>query len=66
MAVFGRHYSFLQRGSYIFKLTSEPFDTRTLPDGVYDLIVTVGDCSGNTSSRSLRMTIHNRPGWGGS
>jgi hypothetical protein len=66
MAVFGKHYSFLQRGSYIFKLTPEPFDTSTLDDGVYDLVVTVADCSGNSSSRSLRITIHNRPGWAGS
>jgi hypothetical protein len=66
MAVFGSHYSFLQQGRYLVKLTRAPFDTRALPDGVYDLVVTATDIRGNASSRSLRITVHNRPGWIGS
>ena len=66
MAVFGQHYSYLQRGSYLFRLTPRPFDTSRLEDGVYDLVVTATDIRGNTSSRSLRFTVHNRVGWIGS
>jgi hypothetical protein len=66
MAVFGPHYSFLQRGCYLFRLTPKPFDTTTLRDGVYDLIVTATDMRGNHGSASLRFTVHNRLGWIGS
>lgn len=62
MTVFGRHYSYLQRGDYLFKLASQ-FDTRSLRDGVYDLFVTARDIRGNTDSQSLRFTVHNRGGW---
>lgn len=66
MAVFGKHYSYLEKGCYLFKLTRTPFDTRQLRDGVYDLVVSAADIRSNTSSRSLRITVHNRPGWIGS
>jgi hypothetical protein len=66
MSVFGPHYSFLQRGCYLFKLTPQPFDTRKLHDGVYDLVVTASDIRGNSDSLSLRFTVHNRAGWAGS
>ena len=66
MAVFGPHFSWLQSGRYVFRLGAKPFDTRTLRDGVYDLIVSVADVAGNHSAQRLRFTIHNRPGWIGS
>jgi len=66
MSVFGPHYSYLQRGCFLFKLTPKPFDTRTLHDGVYDLVVTASDIRGNSRSLSLRFTVHNRAGWIGS
>jgi hypothetical protein len=66
MAVFGAHYSYLQQGCYLFKLTREPFDTRSLRDGVYDLIVTASDVGGNSGTLSRRFTVHNRRGWIGS
>ena len=56
------HYSYLQRGAYLFKLAQQ-FDTRTLRDGVYDLIVKASDIRGNSSSQTLRFTVHNRRGW---
>jgi hypothetical protein len=59
--VFGNHYSYQERGRYLFKLSH--FDTRTLRDGVYDLIVKASDIRGNSGSRTLRFTIHNRRGW---
>jgi hypothetical protein len=58
MAVLGRHYSWAQPGSYLFKLSSG-FDTRTLRDGAYDLVVTATDIRGNSSSLSRRFTIKN-------
>jgi hypothetical protein len=65
MAVFGTHYSYLQRGSYLFKLTQQPFDTKRLQDGVYDLVVTVVDTRGNRDTLTQRFLVHNRPGWEG-
>jgi murein DD-endopeptidase MepM/ murein hydrolase activator NlpD len=64
--VFGPHYSFRQPGCFLFELTREPFDTKTIPDGVYELIVTATDIRGNAGSRRRRFTVHNRPGWIGS
>jgi len=66
MAVFGPHYSYLQAGTYLFKLTPRPFDTQRLHDGVYELVVTATDARGNSSSLRQRITIHNRAGWIGS
>jgi hypothetical protein len=66
MSVFGTHFSWRQPGCFLFKLTSSAFDTRTIRDGVYDLVVTATDIRGNTSSLSKRLTIHNRDGWVGS
>jgi murein DD-endopeptidase MepM/ murein hydrolase activator NlpD len=63
MSVFGPRYSWGQPGCFLFKLTRSPFDTTKVPDGVYDLVVTVSDIRGNSSSKALRLTIHNRAGW---
>jgi hypothetical protein len=62
MCVFGAHYAYMQRGTYLFKLATQ-FDTRSLRDGVYDLVVTATDVRGNSDSQSLRFTVHNRHGW---
>ena len=43
MSVFGPRYSWAQPGCFLFKLTRAPFDTSSVPDGVYDLVVTVTD-----------------------
>jgi murein DD-endopeptidase MepM/ murein hydrolase activator NlpD len=59
MAVFGKHYSWAQRGSYVFKLTGRPFDTRKLKDNVYDLVVTAVDIRGNRDSLAQRFTVEN-------
>lgn len=60
MTVLGHHYSWAQPGSYLFKLTSTPFDTRRLRDGAYDLVVTATDIRGNSSSSSRRFTVGNK------
>lgn len=66
MSVFGKHYSYRQPGRYLYRLSRAPLDTRTLKDGVYDLVVTATDIRGNSSHDTLRFTVHNRPGWIGS
>ena len=66
MSVFGRHYSWLQPGCFLFRLTRTPLDTRQLPDGVYDVVVTATDIRGNSSSLASRFSVHNGPGWVGS
>src|SRR5262245_9551961 len=63
MSVFGPHYSYLLHGTYVFRLTPRPFDTRRLRDGVYDIVVTAVDTRGNDSSLSERFLVHNRAGW---
>jgi hypothetical protein len=62
MCVFGSHYAYMQRGIYLFKLATQ-FNTRSLRDGVYDLVVTATDVRGNSDSQTLRFTVHNRGGW---
>jgi hypothetical protein len=62
MSVFGKHFSFMQPGVYLFRLAPGGFDTRTLPDSVYDLVVTVTDIRGNHSSAVQRFSVHNKPG----
>jgi hypothetical protein len=61
-SVFGRHYSLMQPGVYLYRLTPGGFDTRQLRDDVYDLVVTATDIRGNHSSAVQRFSIHNKPG----
>ncbi len=53
----------MQRGTYLFKLAK--FNTHSLRDGVYELVVTATDIRGNSGSQTLRFTVHNRSGWSG-
>lgn len=62
MSVFGKHYSYMQPGTFLFRLAANGFDTRVLPDSVYELVVTATDIRGNHGSLSERLSIHNRPG----
>ena len=62
MSVFGKHYSYMQPGQYLFRLAPGGFDTRRLPDSVYELIVTATDIRGNSSSLAVRFSVHNKPG----
>ena len=62
MSVFGKHFSFMQPGRYLFRLAPGGFDTRTLRDSVYELIVTATDIGGNSSSLAVRFSVHNKPG----
>jgi len=60
--VFGRHYSYRERGNYLFKVAPN-FDTRQLRDGVYNLTVSATDARGNSGSQTISFTVHNRAGW---
>jgi Peptidase family M23 len=62
MSVFGKHFSYMQPGRYLFRLAPGGFDTRTLRDSVYELIVTATDIRGNSSSLAVRFSVHNKPG----
>lgn len=62
MAVFGKHYSYMQPGVYLLRLTPGGFDTRALPDSVYELSVTATDIRGNHSTALQRFSVHNKPG----
>ena len=66
MSVFGKHFSYMQPGVYLLRLSPGGFDTASLRDGVYDLVVTATDIRGNHSSTTQRFCIHNRPGVVGS
>jgi hypothetical protein len=62
MSVFGQHYSFLQPGVYEYRLAPGGFDTRTLKDSVYELVVKAVDIRGNATTAFLRFSVHNAPG----
>jgi hypothetical protein len=53
-------YEWGKPGRYLFQLTPVPFDTRTLPDGRYDLTVTATDTAGNSGRLTVRVTVVNR------
>lgn len=46
-------------GRYLFKLSAKPLDTRLLPNGAYELVVTASDASENSDAFSLEFTIDN-------
>jgi hypothetical protein len=62
MSVFGKHYSYMQPGTYLFRLAPGGFDTRALRDDVYELVVTAVDIAGNQGSFTQRFSVHNSPG----
>jgi murein DD-endopeptidase MepM/ murein hydrolase activator NlpD len=62
MSVFGSHYSWLQPGCFLFRLTPSTLDTARLEDGVYSVVVTATDVAGNSSSASVRFTVANHRG----
>ena len=64
-SVFGDHYSFAQPGCFVFRLTSTPLDTTRMKDGVYEIVVTATDTAGNSSSSTLRFSVHNAAGYVG-
>jgi hypothetical protein len=62
MSVFGKHYSYMQPGVYLFRLAQGGLDTTHLRDDVYDLKVKATDIRGNSGQLTLRFSVHNQPG----
>ena len=62
MSVFGKHYSYMQPGVYDYRLDPRGFDTRTLKDRVYELVVKAVDIRGNSTTAVQRFSVHNKPG----
>ena len=52
-------YHKLLPGRYLFRITGSAFDTRTLRDGVYVLVVTAVDVRGNRGSLAQRIEVRN-------
>ena len=49
-------------GRYLFRLTRSPFDTRSLRNGTYVLVVTAEDIVGNAATRTLDLRVANTTG----
>ena len=48
-----------QPGRYLYRLSHDAFDTRRLGNGLYRIVVTVGDTRGNSSSAGQLFTVLN-------
>jgi hypothetical protein len=46
-------------GVYLYRLTPQPFDTTSIPTGIYDLVVTATDIRGNRSSSRQTFIVRN-------
>jgi hypothetical protein len=58
---FERRQFNLMPGRFLFQLTKQGLDTRTLPNGVYQVTVQASDIRGHARSLSRRFTIVNQP-----
>jgi hypothetical protein len=56
----GRKLRF-RTGHYLFRLTTTAFDTRTLPNGAYEIVVTALDTAGNQGTGRLPFVVDNGP-----
>lgn len=57
--IFAGHKFQFVPGTYVFKLSAQPFDTRRLRDGDYELVVTALDAAGNRDVRRAGFSIDN-------
>ena len=62
MATFGGKRAWRTPGTYLYRLTREPFDTRQLQNGIYRLVVTATDIRGNSSSLAQVFIVRNELG----
>lgn len=62
--VLSDHFNWGKPGRYLYRLTREPIDTRTLPNGDYRVIVEAGDVCGNRGRLVQGVTIANGDGTG--
>jgi len=63
MVQMGAHRYWYNPGAYLFKLTSDRWNSHQVADGVYRLTVTASDTAGNRSSASQIFQVHNRSSW---
>ncbi len=63
MPTFKKHRYWREPGRFLYRMAPESFDTRTLPDGIYDVVVTAVDSRGNRGSSQQVFTVWNKPGW---
>ena len=59
---FGPRQFNLMPGRFLYQLTPSGLESRTLPNGVYQVTVRASDIKGNASSLNQRFTIANQPG----
>ena len=61
VATFGIQRAWRTPGTYLYRLTRTPLDTRRLPNGVYRLVVTATDIRGNSGSLEQVFIVRNGP-----
>ena len=59
MATFGKQRAWRTPGTYLYRLTRKPFNTRQLRNGIYRLVVTATDIRGNSSSLEQVFIVRN-------
>ncbi len=62
MATFGTQRAWRTPGTYLYRLTRKPIDTRQLRNGIYRLVVTASDIRGNSSSIEQVFIVRNGGG----
>lgn len=62
MATFGTQRAWRTPGTYLYRLTRTPFDTRRLRNGIYRLVVTASDIRGNSNSVEQVFIVRNGVG----
>lgn len=60
--VLSDHFDWGKPGRYLYRLTRQPIDTRTLPNGDYRVVVEAGDVCGNRSRSEQQVTVANTDG----
>jgi hypothetical protein len=59
MTTFAEQRAWREPGTYLYKLTRQPFDTSRLATGIYQLVVTATDMRGNRSSSKQVFIVRN-------
>jgi hypothetical protein len=59
MSNFNGLRAWMEPGVYLYKLSPRPFNTASLPNGIYRLVVTAADIRGNTSTSRQVFIVRN-------
>lgn len=60
MTTFGKQRAWRTPGTYLYRLTRKPLDTRRLRNGIYRLVVTASDIRGNSSTFEQIFIVRNK------